>query len=86
MKKSSRIDRESQNEINTFINIIQEDLMEIYGISNEEATFFIENFQLRKIIDSHGEIISHYPTQELAKMIYEQKQVGELMNNDIKPK
>lgn len=62
---------EQQKEINEFINVVKEDLMEIYNVSSQEAASLINNFKLRALIDKNGEILSHYPSQELAKMIYE---------------
>lgn len=65
--------KERQKEINEFINIVKEDLMEIYNLSEEVALSLINDFKLRELIDKHGELVAHYPTQELAKMAYEKK-------------
>lgn len=62
-----------QKEINEFIEVINEDLMENYNVSSEEANSLIRNFKLQEIINEHGELITHYPTQELVRMIYEKK-------------
>jgi len=62
---------EQQKAIEEFIDGIKEDLMEIYNVSDEEATSLINNFKLHTLIDKHGELVAHYPSQELAKMIFE---------------
>ena len=62
---------ERQKDIEEFIIGIKEDLMETYNVSSEEADSLLENFKLRKLIDKHGELVAHYPSQELAKMAYE---------------
>ena len=67
---------EQQKEIEEFIGIIKEDLMEIYNITSKQANSLIENFKLRGLIDKHGELVAHYPSQELAKMAFEKSKVG----------
>lgn len=64
---------ERQKDIEEFINGIKEDLMEIYKVSDDEAISLLNNFKLRELIDEYGELVAHYPSQELAKMIYEKK-------------
>ncbi|WP_033541970.1 hypothetical protein [Planococcus sp. CAU13] len=62
---------ERQKDIEEFISVIKEDLMEIYNVSEEEAISLLNNFKLRELIDEYGELVAHYPSQELAKMAYE---------------
>lgn len=60
-------------EIEEFISYIREDLMEIYNVSAEDATTLLNNFKIRELIEKHGEQVAHYPTEELAKMVYKKK-------------
>ncbi|MGM0899208.1 MAG: hypothetical protein ACQEV0_14970 [Bacillota bacterium] len=62
---------EQQNDIEEFIGYVKEDLMEIYNISNEEATTLIEDFKLQELFNKHGSITAHYSTEEYAHMAYE---------------
>lgn len=64
---------ERQQEIEDFISVVHEDLMEIYGVSNEEATSLLADFKIRELIRKHGELVAHYPSQELAKMAFEKR-------------
>lgn len=63
----------NQYEIEEFISIVQEDLMDMYKLSDAEAISLLNNFKIRELIAKHGELVAHYPTQELAKMAYEKK-------------
>ncbi|ANU27665.1 hypothetical protein [Planococcus versutus] len=64
---------EQQKDIEEFIKVIKEDLMEIYKVSDKQAISVLNDFKLRELIDKHGELVAHYPSQELAKMAYEKK-------------
>lgn len=64
---------ERQKDIDELINVIKEDLMEIYKVSDEEAISLLNNFRIRELIDEYGELVAHYPSQELAKMAYDKK-------------
>lgn len=64
---------ERQEDIEEFINVIKEDLMEIYKVGDEEAISLLNNFKIRELIEEYGELVAHYPSQELAKMAYEKK-------------
>lgn len=74
---------EQQKDIEEFINVIKENLIEIYKVSDDEAITLLNNFKLRKLIDKYGELVAHYPSQELAKMAYEKKRpIRKLNPND----
>lgn len=62
---------EQQKEIEEFIEVVKENLMEIYNVSDEEAHSLNNDFKLQELISKHGELVAHYPTKELARIIYE---------------
>lgn len=62
---------EQQKDIEEFIGFVKEDLMEIYNVTNEEATMLIKDFNLQELFDKHGSITAHYSTEEYAHTIYE---------------
>ena len=62
---------ERQEDIEEFISYVKEDLMEIYNVSNEEATTLIEDFKLQELFNKHGSITAHYSTEEYAHLAYE---------------
>ena len=62
-----------QKEINEFINYVRDDLMEIYQVDKEKADSLIHNYKLKRLIDKHGELVAHYPSEELARMVFESK-------------
>ncbi|MFD1030561.1 hypothetical protein [Metaplanococcus flavidus] len=64
---------ERQKDIEKFINVVKEDLMEIYKVSGEEAISLLNNFKIRELIEEYGELVAHYPSQELAKMAFDKK-------------
>ncbi|MBT2569334.1 hypothetical protein [Planococcus sp. ISL-110] len=62
---------ERQKDIEEFIGYVKEDLMEIYSVSNEEATMLIKDFKLQELFNRHGSIAAHYSPEAYAHMIYE---------------
>lgn len=61
----------SNSEMNQYLDMLSDELVELYGISKSQSVELVENSPMRKLLRKDSAYVTHVPISSWAEMIYE---------------